>query len=93
LLRETFQKVGFGHESRCRSVVEALAENPRGAGTVKLSGHNAYWQYGRRCFQESAIASNMMVCAAATEHGCPVFTTDPDFPRYARHLPISLFAG
>jgi predicted nucleic acid-binding protein len=46
--------------------------------------------------QSAGVAAgdiDMMVCAAATAHGCPIFTTDPDFPRYARHLPISLFTG
>ncbi|HUO08033.1 MAG TPA: PIN domain-containing protein [Phycisphaerae bacterium] len=34
---------------------------------------------------------DMTICAAADLHGTPIFTTDPDFPQYAQHLPISLF--
>jgi predicted nucleic acid-binding protein len=36
-------------------------------------------------------AVDMTICAAAHEHSVPIFTTDPDFPRYAKHLPISLY--
>jgi predicted nucleic acid-binding protein len=31
---------------------------------------------------------DMTICAAAHLHNTPIFTTDPDFPRYAKHLPI-----
>jgi predicted nucleic acid-binding protein len=37
-------------------------------------------------------AIDMTICAGAHLHGAPIFTTDPDFPRYARHLPIALYA-
>ena len=35
-------------------------------------------------------AIDMMICAAAHSNGVPIFSTDPDFSFYARHLPISL---
>jgi predicted nucleic acid-binding protein len=35
-------------------------------------------------------AIDMTICAAANVQGTPIFTTDPDFPRYAAHLPITL---
>ena len=34
---------------------------------------------------------DMMICAAAYEQGCDIFTNDPDFERYATVLPIRLF--
>src|SRR5690348_11946997 len=34
----------------------------------------------------AAEAIDMTICAAAHSHGTPVFTTDPDFSRYVRHL-------
>jgi len=34
---------------------------------------------------------DMMICAAAYTHAIPLFTTDPDFQGYARHIPIDLF--
>ena len=33
---------------------------------------------------------DMTICAAAHLHNAPIFTTDPDFGFYARHLPITL---
>lgn len=33
---------------------------------------------------------DMTICAAAQTHATPIFTTDPDFPRYAKKLPIAL---
>jgi len=36
-------------------------------------------------------AIDMTICAAANIHGTPIFSTDPDFLRYANHLPIQLF--
>jgi len=35
-------------------------------------------------------AMDMTICAAAYLSDTAIFTTDPDFPRYARHLPIAL---
>ena len=34
---------------------------------------------------------DMTICAAAHQHDVPIFTTDPDFQRYATILPIKLF--
>jgi predicted nucleic acid-binding protein len=36
-------------------------------------------------------AADFLVCAVAAGRGLPVFTTDPDFQRYARHLPVRLY--
>ncbi len=33
---------------------------------------------------------DMLLCALAHRNGVPIFTTDGDFPDYARHLPIHL---
>jgi predicted nucleic acid-binding protein len=33
---------------------------------------------------------DMLICATADRHNVPIFTTDPDFSGYARHLPIRL---
>jgi hypothetical protein len=32
----------------------------------------------------------MTICPAADEHGASIFTTDPDFRRYAKALPVRL---
>lgn len=42
----------------------------------------------RRGITGSAI--DMLICAVASRHEAPIFTMDPDFPRYARHLPIRI---
>lgn len=34
---------------------------------------------------------DMLICATAYRYDVPIFTTDPDFPGYARHLPIRLY--
>jgi predicted nucleic acid-binding protein len=35
-------------------------------------------------------ATDFLLCAVASGRGLPVFTTDPDFKRYAQHLPVRL---
>jgi predicted nucleic acid-binding protein len=39
----------------------------------------------------AAGAVDLLICAAAHRHAVPIFTTDADFTRYARILPIRLF--
>ena len=36
-------------------------------------------------------AIDLLICAVADRHRVPIFTTDLDFQRYARHLPIRLY--
>lgn len=33
---------------------------------------------------------DMLICAVAFRYNASIFTTDPDFPQYARHVPIRL---
>lgn len=33
----------------------------------------------------------MLICAAAYRYEVPIFTTDPDFSGYAKHIAIRLF--
>ena len=33
---------------------------------------------------------DMLICATAHSYDVPIFTTDPDFSGYARHLPIRM---
>lgn len=35
-------------------------------------------------------ATDLLICAVAAARDLPIFSTDPDFPHYARHLPIRL---
>lgn len=34
---------------------------------------------------------DMLICVTAHRYDVPIFTTDPDFSGYARHLPIRLY--
>lgn len=36
---------------------------------------------------------DFLICAAAERLAVPIFTTDLDFPRFARHVPIRLFSA
>lgn len=38
----------------------------------------------------SGTSIDFLLCAIAHRTGISIFTTDADFPRYARHLPIRL---
>lgn len=42
------------------------------------------------CRSRGVTATDMLVCAVAHHHDVPIFTTDTDFERYARYLPIPL---
>jgi predicted nucleic acid-binding protein len=35
---------------------------------------------------------DMLICACAIRHNVPIFTVDPDYVRYAKHLPLRLHA-
>lgn len=35
---------------------------------------------------------DLLLCATAFRYEIPIFTTDPDFPQYARHVPIRLYS-
>jgi predicted nucleic acid-binding protein len=47
-----------------------------------------------RCRRKGIQGSNtdFLICAAAHRHEVPIFTTDLDFPRFEKILPIALFA-
>lgn len=49
-------------------------------------------RYANRCRAQGVQGSptDFLLCAAADRRGLDVFTTDDDFPRYARILPIRL---
>ena len=46
------------------------------------------------CRSHGVVGSHvdMLICATAHRYGVPIFTTDPDFPLYAQHVPIGLHA-
>lgn len=49
-------------------------------------------QYYNVCRQNGirGTGTDLLICAVAVRHCLRIFTTDTDFDRYARHLPIDL---
>ena len=49
-------------------------------------------QFFNRCRSQGVTGSHvdMLICATAARYDVPIFTTDPDFSGYARHVPIRL---
>ncbi len=50
-------------------------------------------RFFNRCRSHGIAGSHidMLICATAFRYDVPIFTTDPDFTGYARHLPIHLY--
>ena len=59
---------------------------------VTLADHDVAAEYTNRCRSAGVDAGDidMLICAVAARAEVPVFTTDGDFGRYARHLPVRL---
>jgi hypothetical protein len=64
-------------------------ETGRGDGHVRAAEHF------NRCRAAGIAGSpvDFLICAAAERLAVPIFTTDVDFPRFARHVPIRLFSA
>jgi len=59
---------------------------------VNLIDHDVAAEYTNRCRSAGLDAGDidMLICAAAARAEIAVFTTDGDFSRYAKHLPLRL---
>jgi predicted nucleic acid-binding protein len=57
-----------------------------------LDDHDAAAAYHNHCVSVGVAARDidMLICAVAARAEATVLTTDPDFGRYARHLPVRL---
>ena len=55
--------------------------------------HDLAADFYNQCAAKGIVASavDMLICASAASHQTSVFTTDTDFARYAKCLPIGLF--
>ena len=62
---------------------------------VSSEDHVRAASFFNRCRRKGVQGSNtdFLICAAAHRHQVPIFTTDRDFSRFARTLPIALFTG
>ena len=58
-----------------------------------LADHVRAAEHFNRCRAAGIAGSpvDFLICAAAERLAVPIFTTDLDFPRFARHVPIRLF--
>ena len=83
---------GLAHETafdRVRRFLRPMLEIPF---------DSADFEEAARCRNRCAAAGlaaapiDMFLCALSLRHGAPIFTTDRDFERYARVIPIRLHA-
>lgn len=81
---------GLRHNSQFERLEQELAVFP--STPVDDADHVG----AARCFNicrsrgAAPTAVDMLLCAVAMRTGLPIFTTDSDFERYAKHLPIQL---
>jgi predicted nucleic acid-binding protein len=59
---------------------------------VTTEDHEEAAQVFNRCREKGVQGSNtdFLICAVAIRNGFAIFTTDDDFPRFSRVLPITL---
>ena len=60
---------------------------------ILTSDHVRAAEHFNRCRAAGVAGSpvDFLICAASERLAVPIFTTDLDFPRFARHVPIRLF--
>jgi predicted nucleic acid-binding protein len=75
---------------RLRDALAAFPDEP-----VLTSDHVRAAEHFNRCRTAGIAGSpvDFLITAAAERLGAPIFTTDLDFERFARHLPIILFSS
>lgn len=75
---------------------ERLRDNPRGFDEVESppDDYEQAAQFSNTCRAAGVMGSptDFLICSVAVGRGVPVYATDPDFTRYAAHLPIQLYA-
>jgi predicted nucleic acid-binding protein len=59
---------------------------------IETTDYESAVQGSNECRSKGVAVSgvDVLICAATIRRGWPIFTTDPDFQRYARILPIQL---
>jgi hypothetical protein len=72
---------------RLREALGEFADEP-----VDTADHEAAAQASNACRAKgiAVTAVDILICAVASRRGMAIFTTDPDFERYARELSLSL---
>ena len=84
---------GIANETQFERLRDALAAFPD--EVVRTADHVRAAAHFNRCRTAGVAGSpvDFLICAVAERLGVPIFTTDRDFERFARHLPIRLFAA
>lgn len=79
---------------RSKETFEALQERLSSFRYLEIlpSDYDQAAHFFDLCRSHGVVGSHvdMLLCATACRYDVPVFTTDPDFSRYALHLPIRL---
>jgi predicted nucleic acid-binding protein len=72
---------------RLRTTLAVFPDEP-----VSTADYEAAAKTANDCISKGIAVSvvDMLICAVAIERGMSNFTTDPDFPRYSRILPLQL---
>jgi predicted nucleic acid-binding protein len=75
---------------KLRQKLSTLRDEP-----VDTQDHEAAAEAGNKCRTRGIAVStvDILICAVAQRRGMPIFTTDPDFSRYARVLALTLHAA
>jgi predicted nucleic acid-binding protein len=84
---------GIKTNAQFESVREGLRAFPD--ELVLTEDHEAAAQGGNSCRSKGIAVSlpDMLICAVALRHGMSIFTTDPDFEKYAQVLPLKLHSA
>lgn len=83
---------GIADKRQFERLRDALAPFPDEA--ILTSDHVRAAEYFNRCRAAGVAGSpvDFLICAMSQRLAAPIFTTDLDFPRFARHVPIRLFS-
>jgi predicted nucleic acid-binding protein len=75
--------------ARLREILTAFRDEP-----VDSEDYERAALFSNKCRSEgvSVSVSDMLICSIAHSRGWPIFSTDPDFKRYVRMLPIRIHA-
>ncbi len=60
--------------------------------SIAVDDHEQAAQHANTCLRAGVAGSpiDFLLCAVASRHDLPIFTTDADFERYAKHISIRL---
>jgi predicted nucleic acid-binding protein len=73
--------------SKLQEILRSFPDEP-----VSTTDHESAADFGNQCRSKGVAVStvDMLICSVAHSRGWALFSTDPDFKRYATVLPISL---